>query len=69
MTTEIMNSDCGDQVIAGFTIGSDAVAGITLVIPLYSLSAFLGSVLSIGVPILYSTEMGKFNKDRADNVI
>lgn len=51
-----------DQVIAGFSIGSDAVAGITLVTPLYSLSAFFGSVISLGVPILYSTEMGKFNK-------
>ena len=57
-----------DQVIAGFSIGSDAVAGITLVMPLYSLSAFFGSVISLGVPILYSTEMGKFNKKRADQV-
>ena len=57
-----------DQVIAGFTIGSDAVAGITLVTPLYSLAAFFGSVISLGVPILYSTEMGKFNKKRADQV-
>lgn len=57
-----------DQVIAGFVIGSDAVAGITLVTPVYSLAAFFGSVFSLGVPILYSTEMGKFNKERADQV-
>ena len=57
-----------DSVIAGAVIGSDAVAGITLVTPVYSLSAFFGSMISLGVPILYSTEMGKFNKERADQV-
>lgn len=57
-----------DQIIAGFAIGSDAVAGVILVSPLYSLAAFFGSVISLGVPILYSTEMGKFNKEGADKV-
>ena len=57
-----------DSVIAGAVIGSDAVAGVTLVTPLYSLAAFFGSVISLGVPILYATEMGKFNKERADQV-
>lgn len=57
-----------DSVIAGAVIGSNAVAGITLVTPIYSLSAFFGSVISLGVPILYSTEMGKFNKEGADQV-
>ncbi len=55
-----------DSVIAGAVIGPDAVAGVTLVTPLYSLAAFFGSVFSMGVPILYTTEMGKFNKERAD---
>ena len=55
-----------DSVIAGTIIGSDAVAGITLVTPIYSLAAFFGSVFSLGVPIVYSTEMGKFNKQGAD---
>lgn len=55
-----------DSVIAGTVIGSDAVAGITLVTPIYSLTAFFGAVFSLGVPIIYSTEMGKFNKQGAD---
>ena len=42
-----------DSVIAGAVIGSNAVAGITLVTPLYSLAAFFGSIISLGVPILY----------------
>ena len=57
-----------DSVIAGAVVGPDAVAGVTLVTPLYSLAAFFGSVISIGVPVLYSSEMGKFNKERADRV-
>lgn len=55
-----------DQIIAGITIGSDAVAGITMVTPIYSFSAFFGTMISMGVPIVYSAEMGKFNKERAD---
>ena len=55
-----------DSIIAGVFIGSDAVAGITLATPLYSLAVFFGSVFSIGIPILFSTEMGKFNKKGAD---
>ena len=50
-----------DSFIAGAFIGSDAVAAITLVTPLYSLAVFFGSVISIGIPLLYSKEMGKFN--------
>lgn len=57
-----------DQIIAGFMLGSEAVAGITLVTPLYSLSAFFGSVISKGVPVMYSTEMGRFNKEKADHI-
>ena len=57
-----------DSMIAGIVIGSDAVAGVTLVTPLYSLAAFFGSLISLGVPILYTTEMGKFRKKEADQV-
>ena len=57
-----------DSIIAGAFIGSDAVAGITLVTPLYALSAFFGSVFSLGVPILYSSEMGKFQKQDANRI-
>lgn len=55
-----------DTVVAGIFVGADAVAGITLVMPIYEVAAFFGSVFSLGVPIVYSTEMGKFNKEGAD---
>lgn len=57
-----------DSIVAGVAIGSYAVAGVTLVTPIYSLSAFFGSLFSIGVPVLYTTEMGKFNKEKADRI-
>lgn len=57
-----------DSVIAGLFVGSDAVAGITLATPLFAGYNFFASVLSLGVPIIYSTEMGKFNKEEADRV-
>ena len=57
-----------DSIVAGVVIGSYAVAGVTLVTPIYSLSAFFGSLFSIGVPVLYTIEMGKFNKEKADRI-
>ena len=58
-----------DSIIAGSILGETAVAGITLVSPLYSLSAFFSSVFSLGVPILYSAEMGRFRRREADRVL
>lgn len=57
-----------DSIIAGAVIGPDAVAGVTLVTPIYSMAAFFGSIFSLGVPLLYSKEMGRFNKEGADRV-
>ena len=57
-----------DSVIAGIFVGSDAVAGITLVTPVYFISAFCGSVVSLGIPIIYGKAMGKFDKEGADKV-
>ena len=55
-----------DSVIAGLILGQDAVAAISLVTPAYSLAAFFGGIISIGVPILYSKAMGEFKKKDAD---
>lgn len=57
-----------DSLIAGYVVGQEAVAGITLVSPLYSLSAFCSSVFSLGFPIVYSAEMGSFRRKEADRV-
>lgn len=57
-----------DSLIAGAFIGANAVAGVTLVTPLHSFAVFLGTLFSIGIPILYSKEMGRFQKKGADRV-
>ena len=54
-----------DSIIAGAVIGPDAVAGVTLVTPIYSMAAFFGSIFSLGVPLLYSKEMGKFKYENS----
>lgn len=55
-----------DSVIAGIWLGGRAVAGINLIMPVYSLTAFLGMMVSLGIPILYSKEIGSFHKEEAD---
>ena len=55
-----------DSVIAGLTLGEEAVAAISLVTPAYSLSAFFSGMISVGIPILYSKAMGEFKKEEAD---
>ena len=57
-----------DSIIAGIFIGSDAVAGITLITPVYFISAFFGSLFSLGIPILYGKAMGRFDKEEADRI-
>jgi len=57
-----------DTLIAGVVLGQNAVSGITLVTPLYSVAAFFGTVFSLGVPILYSTERGAFREKEADRI-
>ena len=55
-----------DQLIAGAVIGANAVAGVTLVAPLHSFAVFIGTLFSLGIPILYSKAMGQFDKKGAD---
>ena len=55
-----------DSVIAGVMLGEDAVAAVCLVTPAYSLAAFFGCLISLGVPIIYNRAMGEFDKEKAD---
>ncbi|MBR4718776.1 MAG: hypothetical protein IKP31_00880 [Lachnospiraceae bacterium] len=55
-----------DTVIAGFFIGEEAVAAINLITPAYSMAAFFGCIFSLGVSVLYSNAMGRFDKEDAD---
>ena len=55
-----------DSIISGIILGADAVVGVTLVTPICSLSTFLGSLVSLGVPVLYNTDMGEIHRRDAE---
>lgn len=55
-----------DTLIAGVMLGQDAVTGICLILPVYSLASFFAVCVSYGVPILYSAKTGAFRKEEAD---
>ncbi len=56
-----------DAFIAGIMLGEDAVTGINLVLPAYSLASFFTLLFSLGVPILYSKEVGAFEREEAEH--
>ncbi len=55
-----------DTIIAGIFIGEEAVAAINLITPAYSLAAFFGCIFSLGVSVLFSNAMGRFDNESAD---
>ena len=55
-----------DMLIAGILLGEEAVAAVNLVLPFYSLTSFFSMVISLGVPILYSGQVGAFQREEAD---
>ena len=57
-----------DSIICGLMLGEDAVTAIGIVSPIYNFSVFIAMVLSLGIPILYSREVGNFRKKEADRV-
>ena len=57
-----------DSIICGLMLGEDAVTAIGIVSPIYNLGVFIAMALSLGIPILYSREVGKFQKEKADRV-
>lgn len=57
-----------DSLIAGIFLGENAVSAINLVSPAYNLCVFFSMVISMGIPILYASEIGNFRKEEADKV-
>ncbi len=55
-----------DTLVAGIILGEDAVAGICLVLPVWSIATFFAVCLSYGVPVLYDKHLGAFRKEQAD---
>ena len=57
-----------DSIICGLMLGEDAVTAIGIVSPIYNLGVFIAMILSLGIPILYSREVGNFRRKEADRV-
>lgn len=57
-----------DSIIIGNIFGESAIAASNLVSPIFSVAVFFSSMISIGTSMLYSYEMGKFQKDKADRL-
>ena len=55
-----------DTIIAGLIVGENGVNGVNLVMPVYSLASFFALVFSLGAPIIYSHQIGAFQKEEAD---
>lgn len=57
-----------DSIIAGFFIGESGVAGINAITPLTAVVTFFGDLVSTGVGIVFTREVGAMRKRRADEI-
>ncbi len=57
-----------DSIIAGFFIGETGVAGINAITPVTAIITFFGDLVSTGVGIVFTREVGKMKKRRADEI-
>ena len=57
-----------DSIIAGYFIGKSGVAGINAITPLTAVVTFFGDLVSTGVGIVFTREVGAMRKRRADEI-
>ncbi|MBQ6430548.1 MAG: hypothetical protein IJJ99_01535 [Oscillospiraceae bacterium] len=57
-----------DSIIAGFFIGEAGVAGINAITPITAVVTFFGDLVSTGVGIVFTREVGAMKKRRADEI-
>ncbi len=57
-----------DSIIAGYFIGEAGVAGINAITPLTAVVTFFGDLVSTGVGIVFTREIGAMRKRRADEI-
>ena len=57
-----------DSIIAGFFIGESGVAGINAITPVTAIVTFFGDLVSTGVGIVFTREVGAMRKRRADEI-
>ncbi|MBR4345188.1 MAG: hypothetical protein IKP88_21200 [Lachnospiraceae bacterium] len=57
-----------DSIIAGYFIGESGVAGINAITPVTAVVTFFGDLVSTGVGIVFTREIGAMRKRRADEI-
>ncbi len=57
-----------DSIIAGFFIGQTGVAAINAITPVTGIVTFFGDLVSTGVGIVFTREIGAMRKKRADEI-
>ena len=57
-----------DSIIAGYFIGKSGVAGINAITPVTAVVTFFGDLVSTGVGIVFTREVGAMRKRRADEI-
>ena len=57
-----------DSIIAGFFIGQTGVAAINAITPITGIVTFFGDLVSTGVGIVFTREIGAMRKKRADEI-
>ena len=57
-----------DSIIAGYFVGAAGVAGINAITPVTAIVTFFGDLVSTGVGIVFTREVGAMRKDRADKI-
>ena len=57
-----------DSIIAGYYIGESGVAAINAITPVTGFVTFFGDLVSTGVGIVFTREVGAMRKKRADEI-
>ncbi len=57
-----------DSILAGYFIGETGVAAINAITPVTGIITFFGDLLSTGVGIVFTREIGAMRKNRADQI-
>ena len=57
-----------DSIIAGYFIGETGVAAINAITPVTGIVTFFGDLVSTGVGIVFTREIGAMRKKRADEI-
>ncbi len=58
-----------DSVIAGHIVGERGLSAVNLMQPVFGVVAFVAMLVGTGTGILYATEMGRFDKRRASEML